>query len=69
MNYKVISFNQVKNPSNELEKIIDRETVDGYRYISHQYSDKLKPGSAGCFGIGATPNQTIHIGFVVFEKS
>lgn len=68
MSYKVIPFNQVNNPTKELESIIQRESTDGFKYVSHQYSDKLKPGSAGCFGIGARADETTHVGFVVFEK-
>lgn len=67
--YKVVPFNPSNNISNSLQKIIDSEAVNGWRYVNHQYSDKLKPGSAGCFGIGATSDVTIHVGFVIFERS
>jgi hypothetical protein len=69
MAYKVVPFGQSDNVSGELQRIIDSEAVGGYKYISHQYSDKLKPGTAGCFGIGAQPAVTVHVGFVVFEKN
>ena len=69
MSYKVVPFNPSDNPAASLQSIINAESANGYRYVSHQYSDKLKPGSVGCFGIGASPPVTIHIGFVVFEKS
>ena len=68
MAYKVVPFSQTDNVSGELQRIIDSEAVGGYKYISHEYSDKLRPGKAGCFGIGAEPNTTVHVGFVVFEK-
>jgi len=68
MAYKVVPFHLSKNVSSELQSIIDIESVNGYKYVNHQYSDKLKPGSAGCFGFGATPDTIIHVGFVVFEK-
>lgn len=68
MAYKVVPFNQSKDVSGELLKIISNEAVGGYHYVNHQYSDKLKPGTSGCFGIGAEPTTTIHIGFVLFEK-
>lgn len=67
-NYKVVPFNPSDNVPSSLQRIIDSETANGWKYVNHQYSDKLKPGSAGCFGIGATPDSTIHVGFVVFEK-
>tara|TARA_R110002072_G_scaffold7503_2_gene40944 strand:+ start:738671 stop:738880 length:210 start_codon:yes stop_codon:yes gene_type:complete len=69
MEYKVVPFNSSKNVSNQLQNIIDSESNNGFRYINHQYSDKLLPGSSGCFGIGATPDRTTHVGLVVFEKS
>jgi hypothetical protein len=69
MSYKVVPFNQANDVSGELLKIISSEAVGGYRYVNHQYSDKLKPGTSGCFGIGAEPTSTIHIGFVLFEKN
>lgn len=67
-NYKVVPFNPSNNVPSSLQRIINSEAVSGWKYVNHQYSDKLKHGNAGCFGIGATPDSTIHIGFVVFEK-
>jgi len=67
--YKVVPFNPSNNISNSLQKIIDSESVNGWRYVNHQYSDKLQPGSSGCFGFGDTPATTIHVGFVIFERS
>lgn len=66
--YKVVPLNQTDNVPNALQNIIDSESSNGWRYVNHQYSDKLKPGSAGCFGIGATPDTTIHVGVVIFIK-
>lgn len=68
MAYKVVPFNRNDNPSSQLQRIIDSEAVGGYKYINHEYSDKLKPGDVGCFGLGATPDTVIHVGFVIFEK-
>jgi hypothetical protein len=69
MLYKVEPFNATSNVSIELQRIIDSEAVGGYKYVNHEYSDKLKPGSAGCFGIGSKPDVTVHVGFVVFKKT
>lgn len=69
INYKVVPFSQSNNISGSLQGIIDSESVNGWRYLNHQYSDKLQPGSSGCFGIGATPDSTIHVGFVIFERN
>jgi len=68
MAYKVVPFNPTANVSSELQRIVDSEAVGGYKYVNHEYSDKLRPGSAGCFGIGSKPDVTVHVGFVVFEK-
>ena len=67
--YKVVPFSPSNNIPSSLQGIIDSEAVNGWRYVNHQYSDKLQPGSSGCFGIGATSDSTIHVGFVIFERS
>jgi hypothetical protein len=69
ISYKVVPLNQTDNVPNALQQIIDSESSNGWRYVNHQYSDKLKPGNAGCFGFGATSDSTIHIGVVIFERS
>jgi hypothetical protein len=69
MSYKIVPFNPSDNPADALQRIINPEATNGYRYAGHQYSDKLTPGSNGCFGFGARPPGTIHVGFVVFEKA
>jgi hypothetical protein len=68
MKYKVVPFNLTDNVSNTLQSIIDAESAGGFKYVNHQYSDKLYPGSAGCFGFGSKPDTVVHVGFVVFEK-
>jgi hypothetical protein len=68
MSFKVVPFRQTDNVPGDLQRIIDSESASGWKYVSHQYSDKLRPGTAGCFGIGATPDTTTHVGVVVFEK-
>jgi|GEM_PF-2916658 len=67
-NYKVVPFYQTDDVPTSLQRIIDFETASGWEYMSHQYSDKLKPGNAGCFGIGAVPDSTVHVGFVIFKR-
>ncbi|MDT7832033.1 hypothetical protein RQM59_06555 [Flavobacteriaceae bacterium S356] len=68
MKYKVVPFYRAKEVSKELQSIINTNAVDGFKYVNHQYSDKLKPGNIGCFGIGAKPDTIIHVGFVIFQK-
>jgi len=68
MAYKVVPFPQTDNVHRDLENIINAEATNGYTYAGHQYSDKLRPGKEGCFGIGSEPTTTVHVGFVIFEK-
>ncbi|MEP0264193.1 hypothetical protein [Dokdonia sp.] len=68
MKYKVIQFDQSEDVPKALQAIINLEARDGYKYINHEYSDKLIPGSIGFFGIGFQPDINIHVGFVIFGK-
>ncbi len=68
-NYKVENFPQQNDPASYLQRLIDSAANKGYKYVSHEYSSKLVPGSAGCFGFGAKPSATQHVGFVVFQKT
>lgn len=68
MKYKVVQFPSNEDVVGQLQSIIDQETANGYNYISHEYSDKLRPGTSGCFGLGAKPDTVKHIGFIVFQK-
>ena len=68
MGYKVIPLPNSKNPPESLKLIIQEHAVNGRAYFNHQYSDKQRPGKAGCFGIGSQPDFVTHVGLVVFEK-
>jgi hypothetical protein len=68
MSYKVVPFERNHDVSNALQTIINAESKNGFKYVNHEYSDKLNPGTSGCFGIGAKPDTVNHVGFVVFEK-
>ena len=68
MQYKVIPFPQSKNINQTLQTIIDTEASNGWVYVNHHYHDYLKPGTNGCFGIGAKPDTIWHVGNVVFQK-
>lgn len=69
MNYKVVPFDQSKNITVELQNIIETHSNDNWEYVNHKYHHYLKPGTAGCFGLGAKPDAILHIGHVVFKKS
>lgn len=68
MQYKVIDFPQAKNINQTLQSIIDQQATNGWEYNNHKYEHYLKPGSAGCFGLGAKPDTIWHVGHVVFHK-
>lgn len=69
MQYKVVPFPPSKNINDQLQYIIDTEATNGWRYVSHQYGQYSTPGSEGCFGFGAKPGRTLHVGMIVFEKA
>ena len=68
MQYKVVPFPKSKKINDELQAIIDKEAVDGWEYVNHNYSHYLLPGNQGCFGFGAKPDTIWHVGQVVFQK-
>jgi hypothetical protein len=68
MEYKVLNFPASNDPAKSLLTQINKEKANGYRYVSHQYCDKLAGGSAGCFGFNSSPPVPTHIGFIVFIK-
>lgn len=68
MQYKVVPFPQSKDINSYLQHIIDTEVANGWKYVNHQYGQYSTSGSAGCFGFGASPGRTFHIGMIVFEK-
>ena len=68
MEYRVIPFNQTKDPTSELQRIIDAEAHSGWQYINHEYSHYLRTGTAGCFGFGSRPDEIWHTGFVIVGK-
>ena len=68
MKYKVVPLQHTQDVPSLLQEIIDSASKNGWEYVNHQYSDKLYPGKEGCFGIGSTPDTTIHVGVVIFKK-
>lgn len=69
MQFKVVPFPHSKDINGTLQHIIDQESASGWKYVNHHHHHYLKPGTSGCFGIGAKPDTIWHVGNVVFEKS
>lgn len=68
MSYKVVPFNQTKNINQELQDILDTNSSEEWEYLNHNYHHYLRPGTSGCFGLGARADEIWHVGHVVFKK-
>jgi len=54
--------------ANQLQTLIDREAADGWEYVRLEQLDTFVAGSAGCFGIGATPGRSTSLSMAVFRR-
>ncbi len=52
----------------QLESLIERWSDNGWEYVSLESVETYVAGSAGCFGIGATPAQVVSYSMVVFKR-
>lgn len=52
----------------QLRALINAKAADGWRYVRLESVEIHQDGTAGCFGIGATPSRLIRFDMVVFEK-
>ena len=75
MDYKVKPFvAQVSNKgnsedvANQVSSFINKETSDGWEFVSCGNIDTVIEGNNGCFGIGATPTSSTSIMVLVFKK-
>lgn len=75
MKYKVVPFSASVSSTqsgaqiaSEIENIITREVAGGWEYVGVHQLQTFKAGSAGCFGLGATPPTTVTTEFVVFRQ-
>lgn len=76
MEYKVVPFvatlDQKKETTavvaNQLEKLIERYTNDGWDYIRLESVSTYVQPDPGCFGIGAKPGHMSSYQMVVFSK-
>jgi hypothetical protein len=76
MEYKVVPFvatlDQKKETTgvvaNQLEKLIERYTNDGWDYIRLESVSTYVQADPGCFGIGAKPGHMSSYQMVVFSK-
>jgi hypothetical protein len=75
MQYTVVPFTAAVSSSgsagqivSQVESIISTNAASGWEFVGVYQLQTFKAGSAGCFGLGATPPFTITTEFVVFRK-
>ncbi|WP_437671283.1 hypothetical protein [Sorangium sp. So ce131] len=52
----------------QLRVLINAKAAEGWRYVRLESVEIHQDGTAGCFGIGATPSRLIRFDMAVFEK-
>lgn len=73
--YKVIPFQaRISNTGSGqelatgLQQIINQEASGGWSFVQIQELTTSIAGSAGCFGLGATPGTTTYMSVLIFQK-
>ncbi len=51
-----------------LQRVIDQETASDWEFVQIQELTTFVAGSAGCFGLGATPGTTTSMAVLIFRK-
>jgi hypothetical protein len=76
MQYKVIPFvaavaardNATAGAAAQLEALVSQMAADGWVYVRLEQVETHIAGTSGCFGLGATPAQSISLSMAVFQK-
>ena len=76
MQYKVIPFvaavaardNATAGAAAQLEALVSQMAADGWDYVRLERVETHIAGTSGCFGLGATPAQSISLSMAVFQK-
>jgi hypothetical protein len=75
MKYKVIPFTaavgntqDASHIAAQIESVIEQHVTNGWEFVCVNQLQTFKAGSAGCFGLGATPPTTITSEFIVFKQ-
>lgn len=75
MQYKAIGFDPpvgregpVAGAASALESLIAGQAADNWEFVGVQNHSTVVPGSAGCFGIGATSPYPQTLSIVVFRR-
>jgi hypothetical protein len=64
-----VSMNEGRTQAaDQLEALIERWSGDGWEYVRLESVETYIAGSAGCFGMGATPGQNVSYSMVVFKQ-
>jgi hypothetical protein len=75
MNYKVKPFiakvaskGSADDVAYQVQSFIEKETTDGWEFVSCGNIDTHIAGSNGCFGFGSTPSSLTSVMVIVFKK-
>jgi hypothetical protein len=75
MEYKVVPFaanvqshEGASAAAGQLQSVIASQASQGWEYVRLEHVETNIAGSNGCFGIGASPAQTIHVSMAVFQR-
>lgn len=75
MEYRVVPFSAnirssegASAASSQLQNLIDSHTSESWEYVRLEQVETNIAGSSGCFGLGATPSQTISVSMAVFRR-
>lgn len=65
---RIESKQGVNAAADQLKGLINEYAAKGWRYLQIESIEIHQAGSAGCFGIGATPGTVTRFDMAVFEK-
>jgi len=75
MDYRVVPFVASINmhdgagaAAKQLQAMIAQQAGEGWEYVRLENVETHIAGSAGCFGLGATPERTVSVSMIVFRK-
>jgi len=73
--YKAVGFDPATSRANsaggaasDLQTLIASHASEGWEFLGLQNHSTVVPGSAGCFGLGATSPYDVTISIAVFYK-
>lgn len=75
MTHRVIAFHPAiastgnsSQVAEQMEAAIRKEAEQGWTFVAHTTSQTLVRGDTGCFGIGAKPDSSTQLQFLIFKQ-